>query len=345
MNKQSILVVDYLSEPGHINSNRYFLGHISKYWQTYFLCEEKYQKDFDDISPLRILNFSKSVTRRQTHSMFYYFGKLKQIHELNKIVQILKPTFVLFICYEPISLQYFRYSFGEVFLFEHNNIDIIRKDWKRRLLFRFIPERFVHISYEKYISNFIKVHFRKRNTEIPHPYYAIGRQQTFPLDEIRSTNREVIFAPSGSAANIVLNELISYAKEQNEFHFVLKGELAVENDDYTIKPFYKSYAKIMSNSAYILSTVDFEYRVSGIIYEALAMGKTVVGLDTKLHREIKGQYPNMVHIINSVEELRGLSKLLKKRNKSNILADQKRFYDDHSNETIALALKSIFRRP
>jgi len=105
---------------------------------------------------------------------------------------------------------------------------------------------------------------------------------------------------------------------------LIKGDTN-KNSEYIIeRKYFKNYMLDMQNCKFVLFLGSFDYRVSGVVIEALSLNKHVVAFESKFIVEMKGKYPSMLSIINSIDDLASVDSV-------NLTLDHSNFLEDHSS--------------
>lgn len=194
---------------------------------------------------------------------------------------------LVFLSYETISFALASRLFQKSFAISHNNIDEINTSKIKKIFFKFISKDCVHLVFETYIKNFIKKDFNKRAIKINHPQRKI---------QVSNRRNKVlgmyIFCPSSDCCVDFLFRLLKFCET--------KGILLITKDKHNLpksqwlhqEAYFKDYDNLFIGAHKIAVGVNFEYRVSGVFYEAIANQKAVIMNDSVYAREMISLYKN-----------------------------------------------------
>lgn len=333
---KKLLAVDPLCEPGHVNSNKYFLNILENNYKVTFASSSDY------INSLGVENYieipKKSKTRRLS-KIGFRISQIRVINYVRKLVKIKKYDIILFLAYDTISFSIMSHFFpknARIYLFDHNNIDHLLNSTVKEMFFKSIRKKTIHLTYENYITEFIKNRYGVSSKTIFHPFYTNSKLNKKENNSIRF-KKKVIFAPSGSSDEKVIERLIHYVNNRDDIYLVTKSKRGINSDRVLAKPFFDDYNKQMSGCDFVFIAAKFKFRVSGIFYEAMSFGKKIVMVDSLFAREMKKSYPSSVFVIEEVSEIQEILYL-----NENSINESLSFLGEHSKDKILKMLISAF---
>ena len=260
---------------------------------------------------------------------------------VKKILHKEQYDIVIFLAYHTMSLSLFMPNAEQVFVFEHNNIDNACGSRLKLLFYKFLSKKIIHLTLSTLARDFVCNSLGRRAFFIRHPYY--GEQvedKTVPLSNTHKNivrGRKIIFSPSGSTLQKFNSELKDFAIcRVNDFFVIAKGEKKESGPSYSILPYFDDYENLMSKCDLVFIGMFFNYRVSGVAYEALSYEKPLISIDCPFARDLKSQYPNMVFIIDDISQIDQIEIDQKQLSK-----DAKRFLKEHSYHSIYSSMKAI----
>lgn len=319
--KCKLLIVDPLAERGHKNFDTFFLHVFSEIFEVEFMTKDNYLKENEKYKT-HGFNYKKGTKNRGT--FFFRYSQYRYIKESIHYFQKKGFDYIIFLSYETISMSLALNTSSKlpVLLFEHNNIDQLLTSSIKSFFYKMIPKYALHIVYETYISNFIKVTYSKSTAVVNHPHYLKNKIEK---NDVNNKDQLTIFAPSSTYNDEILEYLIRYSK-QNNYMLISKGPKEISEENLIISPFFNNYDDLMKQSDFIFITNTFNYRVSGVLYEALGNHKRVLGMQCKYLSEMQKRYPLLIKAINNFEE----NKLLTKNHDSNIDEEFIKYQELHS---------------
>ena len=325
---KNVLVIDLLEESGHVQTNKKFLSILQSEFDVSFITSSSYSK---------VIGFKKTIELKDAYfrKKGGILNRLSQIYLLFKINEFINDTkydSVIFLSYETIStFLYSKLSKNRrVFLFNHNNIDQLLSSKIKAYCFRSLGDEFVHLSYEKYISDFIEYEFNKESKVVFHP---LAFKNHGPKDE--TTIR--VFAPSASGVSKA-TDLVSILEKIEGVTCNIKGDPKLSSSSCRVQSRFDDYEHLMQTSNFVIILAEYNYRVSGVAYEGLSCGCKLILDKSRFSEFLASKYPSDVVIISSIDEL------------ANILTDENyspstvhtELQDSQSDKAILKQLQSIF---
>lgn len=327
----SILVVDTVCEPGHDRFNRHIIQMLVTQFNVILYTSRGFARRLD-IPGLKILTFNERRTNRLARLLWQYSLTRKMLKYYSTTSSI--ACFVL--AYEtiPYSLATFRAS-KPVFLFEHNNVDQLQSSTLKRYLYRAISNTTIHITLEKYIATYIRNEYGKVSRYINHPSYQLDEK---PIDKCQIQG-PYIFCPNGTVEPYLVKTIEEYAKINSDYEFYFKGHGSSANEKIHHVPFYNNYDSMLKHATFVLSGVRYTYRVSGIVYESLCLGKFILLQSSKYAHELAKRFPKSIYTFGNLSELTKLLQETPKSDTNNL--EIREYRRRHSSEYIQKQLLSI----
>tara|TARA_B100000575_G_scaffold258630_1_gene230356 strand:- start:3509 stop:4489 length:981 start_codon:yes stop_codon:yes gene_type:complete len=321
----NILVVDLLSPEKHKKFNSKMIFHMKQVAHIEFLCskrnEDKQVKNFFFPEESQ----SENILYRKLNLYLKTLYAFKMLKKNNYDV-------IYFITYDSIATGFYfllHKQKNKILVHEHKNIDEVNKSFIKRAIYKNIKIT-THIVYEKYFGQFIKEKYNKNFHVISHPTYEVKLNDS----NIKSA---FIFSPSANIDKKYKNDLIAFCRK-NRLKIILKDEKYFKDKFVTKSNFFDNYYDLINKASYIFISNDFQYRASGVMYEALSMNKKIICTKSYFAKKIKESYPENIFIIEDVNEILSL---LDKQNDLNDVENND-FNKKHSDEVIMQQYKSIF---
>lgn len=301
--KVDLLVVDPLSEPSHHNFNVEFIKFLDAFKISWVCCAAEESK----YSGFNILYAFKKSLLNKRFRLFYTIAQIYiLLHVLTSSV-LQKKRRVLFLSYELPSMvivsHLFRLFNIKIYLVEHNTF--VPKSKLKSILFTYIASDTCHVCLAPYISEYIHSKYKRESIGLWHPI-PMARN----VSENVINNR--VFMPSSTINPEVKRTIFDAFKSGNKYTLYAKGEEASSGDgSLCIRQFYDDYFSFIYSSYCVIIPQNFDYRVSGVFFEALMSRSIIVLSDCIFGRSMKKAFPERVIIITDwslvLEELDKLS--------------------------------------
>jgi len=333
-----ILAIEPAGFKGHKKFNAYFLRCLRGIGKVTFVAPSDYLTSCDvdtraDIPESLLRHNSKFGARWSAIRVLDYILKNIRLDDYDAIV---------FLAYETISFS-LRWPKGrKTFLFEHNNIEDALGSVVKTFFYKHISANCTHLTLLNHSAQYIQNAYRRSAVYIPHPYYRAGVSDSgIPIEPISppnlSSHKIKIFSPSTSTPQSVQGELKKYVTTTNgKYHAIFKGNITAKGEDWETSPFFKNYENLMQSCDRVFLGACFEYRVSGVAYEALSYGKIIAHLDSPFARELMKDYPHLLFPIKAVSDISELSIDPEKMDE-----DHRQYLIDHSFLSICEKIRSI----
>jgi len=291
-----ILVVDPIGERGHEKFNKFTLDLLSSFCDIEFLTTEKYSVISDGICKSSIFPISlldKLDNKYMSRVLLYLRSQYAIDYFWENNFDI-----IYFLTYETISLSLLSLDKVNIWVHDHNNIDDIQGSKIKTYYFSRLSRKVVHIVYEEYMADFISEKYGGDAYTIPHPSFLDEEAVMYLGGE-----DDIVFSPSGTYDPQVMDELEMSASKLG-FYLWAKSDSDSESEYVIKRRYFDDYEESIKKSSVVFIINNINYRISGVMYEALAYGKTVVGIDSKFLQALEKQYRGLVYIIKDVSDIR-----------------------------------------
>lgn len=283
-----MLVTDPLAEPGHDSFNGIFFDLLPNV-KTLYLSEAK-NYDFS----CKKISFSKVFTSKKSRIIYTLLQTLLAFKTLSLAIY-LREKKVLYMSYELPSIVFvsFLYPlFGiKLYLIEHNTF--APENVLKFFLFRLISKSTFHITLAPFINKKISG-LGKQTISIWHPLRKVRKQ------DIKSDNQRICFIPY-----FIMNEkkiLFQRFAVNNRIMFVSKGPLEIDGNRIQ-KPYFKNYDDLLINTKILIIPIKYNYRVSGIFFEAIQTDAIIFMPDCEFSRSMKIKFESRVYIFDNWEDI------------------------------------------
>lgn len=285
-----ILFVDPLSPKGHINYNLNLLKPLASKYSIDTIFVKDYIKDVEGIDFNKVLEFSNNYISNNSKNIILkskviskIWFRIKQIYLLRKIVKIIKKSSYDYVVFSSFDLpSYVIGSFGmksKSLVIIHNNISLLLKKKSEKFLWNKLNKNTELIVLEPFIKEYLE-----RRMELKNPIWILRHPLPEKIKQIdnESVNLPLIFAPGGSNDQDFIDFLIENNSEIKQYKICIKSSLIAYSSKnlevYNTRISSEEYESLLSSSSYILLPYNsnFNYRVSGVLFEAFANRKKVI---------------------------------------------------------------------
>jgi hypothetical protein len=333
-----ILCIEPIGFQGHLNFNKYILQAIGKIGDITLIAPAKY---LTECSLSNRISIPESLTNGQSRSKIG--ARVSQIRVINFILKkVCLDDYhaIIFLAYETISFCLRWPRNRNVYIFEHNNIENNHHNTIKRLFYRYLPASTRHFVFLPHIKEYIKQSAGRKAFHIPHPHYRedyyLEPDKHKACSVSKPSRRLVIFSPSSSTPRRFQKKLKFFVSTRTDKYYAICKDTVTRNAQaWESQPFFKDYEQVLSSCDLVFIAARFDYRVSGVAYEALSYGKLLVLFDTPFARALKSQYPSLVFLIQNIEDIAMIEfdPLLMRQ-------DHGRFIRNHSIKAIKQALST-----
>jgi len=335
-----IAYADLITTQGHRTFNENIVNALRAYGfdVTTISSANAFPKDFcvDVVIPTRFFNLSDK-------SIPFLARKKMEWERVRWVLEYLKREgpwdFVVIGAFETLSFAYWSRWFlraSPVFAFLHYNVDDSLLNPLKNFTFRSIDGGVNFLVLEPFIGDYL-MQFSRRHKVFWVP--QIIQCRTCFESMFFGDGLKIIFAPSGSNSPELLPLAMSIESELSARGILLvaKGDREYVSDSIVVKKYfcdleYENY--LMGSSAVLVAfEKSFNYRVSGVVYEALSVNKPVIATKCRFSEYMKHKYGNPVFLLESLSA----ASLLEGMDLISSVGDfdwkQEAFCEDHSYDT------------
>lgn len=291
-----LLIVDYISPSGHLKINRFFLKDLK---DATLISKENYRNIINsDWVPFHGLAIESQGLKHTFEQ-----AVLVPINVMLNFKLFLKSEKIIFLSHDAL-FNYFVFFFiffftrKKVYVFEHNTV-FPASGWKaiiKCLLRRVFSSFYTSIVFEDYIGDHLRKKYSGSVIKINHPSLLMDCN----VEEARD-----IVSISGSNSKD-LNSFVSALCLREKITGVVKGGKELSNDYVVSNRFFVDYDERILNSKIIVLDGMFDYRVSGVFYEALASNAYILMRTCLYSESMEGIHSNRVFLYNDFDELESL---------------------------------------
>ncbi len=294
MKKSKILVCDLMSPQGHVDINAFFIDILSKSFEIHSFFGEKIASR---------LGFQPSYSDKFVKYPYFFRFLFLIILHIRVIVKAKKckvSKVLLFSYHAPsfiIASWLAKILRIKLYVFEHNTA-LTDKDDTLKLILKCQSRHVVRFCFmEKLVDKYIEMGWRA--FLINHPIIKVDDSDKLPkLSLFRADFKLKCFCPSASSS---LDSIVKAAKLNKDILFFLKGDAEQSKfhslrkmKNIHIQPFYENYQLMMTKSDFVYIPVDFENRVSGPFFNALAARTLIVVDDSNFGSWAISEFPKYV---------------------------------------------------
>jgi len=280
-----MIFVEMMSHKGHVSLNNFYLQHLMRDGDTLIIGHSlayQYQK-------FNLIEFEDGINKR----LWRFRNAVKIFRKLLRS----KDCSVCFLSYDQVWLPLLSIILKlfkkKIYCFEHGTCPVIMI---KKMFQIVLGRKVVHITYTSYIADVYKK-IGLTAYSVDHPIISkntISRQDLF--DDLRfagfnERRKKVVFCPSGSVGFGLLED---YVESMKDVLFVCKGEQDLYKPNVVIKKYFPDYYEIMKMSDAILIPFCRSDKVSGPLFEAIGLNKTVIVKKNKFGLYAKKKFPRHV---------------------------------------------------
>lgn len=236
-----------------------------------FITSENYACHFNDVNQdLDIVTCSKSSLL--SGKVIY---RIQQIYLM--ILALRKCSNkddVFFLSYDTVALWFslLFFNFKKIYVFEHNNIDQLKSSYIKLLFYRLLSRKVTSYVFEDYIGANIKERYCRDFKVYQHPLFKVDSKSVF------NHRKKYIFLPSSDVSSASFNLVYEFAKyhdldvitKKHAFLSSINSEFVFQHD------YFENYDAVFDSAEFVAVVNDFNYRVSGVFYEAVANSKNII---------------------------------------------------------------------
>ncbi|HGM5488612.1 TPA: hypothetical protein ACKP1B_000190 [Serratia fonticola] len=296
-----ILLVDTLSELGHIKFNQSIADWLANEDVTIYFSESM-ARNFD----LDSRSFSDRMLAKDSKWRY----KFNQIVLMKNILSTLRNNSfdkVLFLSYEPLSMFFLshfirHFTHANIFVVEHNTVP--NTGFFKKMLYKMISNTITHITLMDYISKYVSDKFNKKTATVRHPMKNIF-DSTSEGVKAPSIDDKIIFMPSATIDADTTNKIFRIVSQNKKYTLYAKPNYDVkfESENIILSSRFDDYNRLMASSDVVIIPQDFDYRVSGVLYEALQSNALIIVSDCIFGQFASEYFPDRVLIVSDWSEL------------------------------------------
>lgn len=288
--------------------------------------------------PAKYLSKRKS---RILSKLSYRINEYQKLRWLVKVIEKERPDLVILSSYETISLSIVSKSLKiPVLAFNHNNIDELGHRLKR-YFYRRIGGNITQGVFENYMADYLKHTVEVRNKVIVLPHIVEPTEHLKLQAELPTSNSILLFAPSSSNDFSLIEDLLKRADElrSNGIKLAAKFKEDVDQDSIILRKRFseKEYDSFLRCCSAVCVPLrrSFNYRVSNVVNEAIANGKSVLITKNRYSSHLKNRFPSLFYIINNIIEESEPIRRWVSLSADCFASDRKRFLHLHSKRLFA----------
>lgn len=286
---QAPLIFDMMSPKGHVRLNRFYLAKVFDSNSRLFISMDlAAEYEGFDVYPLGEKPCGSSFLER-----------LALAFRVLRIIRQHKAKNVVFLSYDlatlPLVSNVMQRMAVDVTCFEHNTAPSSRL----RVLFHRLSGKHVRrLVYTPYLQDL----YHSLGLEakyVPHPCLPCETQPdgSHEWNSIVSGHSsgytKTGFCPSGSVTVAQMEEIASLYPD---VLFVMKSKETSRLPNLLSAPYFKHYGNAMEQCDFAVIPFASAHKVSGPVFEALAMGKPVLLLDNQLGKYLKSLFAQQIFL-------------------------------------------------
>jgi hypothetical protein len=281
------LVFDMMSPRGHVRLNKFYLSKVFAEHCRFFISNDlSAEYEGFDVYPLGEKPCGSSL-----------FERFSLAFRVLRIVRNQNARSVVFVSYDLATFPLLSNSLHRMGIklasFEHNTAPTSGLRGMFQRLGASNVRRFVYTPYlmELYQSNGIKAEY------VPHPCIPCeiqpeGSHEWASIVAERSRGyTKTGFCPSGS---VTVNQMEEIARLYPDFLFVIKSKETSCLANVLSAPYFEYYGNAMQQCDFVVIPFASNRKVSGPVFEAIAMGKPVLVLNNRFGNYIKSMFPEQI---------------------------------------------------
>lgn len=342
MNEKNFLFIDLLSPIGHKNYDIGVLRCLSKLGSIDVLTRKNF---LYEVKGLNINNvdyipdeYIPELFRRKCTNEFIFkikirINQMKLLHIIKRKYKFENYDLIIFSSVEIISFSIMMHKYkGRCIFIDHGIFETTKSNVKK-FFWRRINKNLDVIVMEEYIKEYVLNELKiKNNVHVfPHPLPYIDKKE---LKNISSINNKFIFSPGLETNKAFINEIIEKKQNiPNDFKFIIKGKDNINDENliiYNKRISDEDYYNLIYSSEYILIAYedDYNYRTSGVLFEALYLGKKILLKNNNTLINYKNKFKNYIFEFDTLVDLFEIIQ----RDESYKYIDKDDMYDDEINK-------------
>ena len=275
----NILVIDYLSPPGHANFDQIHIQSLLDLGHKLCLVGRRGQ--------FPAFNASSVVNKVQIPEKYYKCHFKKSISErilgilcllwIKRHIKLREYEKIVFLTYDILSIPFFRADVP-VYLVNHNNVDQFESSIKLKIT-KHLPSNYAHVALNEYMADELRKFLSGKTVfMVPHGYLPPTGEEVRP--SFVQDGECFIFCPVNRNFNDVLikeilkSEMVDRYLKKRDIILYVKSQLLSQNKgNIKVLPYLNTdeYNYMLSHSKAVILPYgdDFRYRCSGILFECV----------------------------------------------------------------------------
>lgn len=279
-----MIYIDWMSPIGHIRINKFYLDAL---WRT---------GDSLLVGGRLFSSYPKYHKYEIPSASAGYFSRFVVLIKIIIHILRLKDQKICFLSYDlffmPALMCLLRVGKFKVYAFEHNTAP---DKWIKRLFHRLCGRQLFHFAYADHICADLQ-RLGLSSSVVNHPaivpeHTGCLKEVDFLTDIIKSKYKAIVFCPSGS---VPWKEILNASLKNPDYFFVFKGRPLSESRNILAFERVEGYRELIEACDFIYIPFNWESKVSGPFYEAIASGKFIIMKDNKFGRFCKQLFPRQV---------------------------------------------------
>lgn len=261
-----------MSPRGHVELTKFYINSLKQLDAKVFIGSslmEHYINNeqvipFDDTYLLKGKNFSRLFFIINTLKVFLYCWR----KGIKKVVVLSYNANVMFLLMWVANLTGLK-----VFCFEHNTVPGTSKI--KRVLQKLCTSKLIRLCYTPQVLSYYEK-LDSTGIYIPHPLLNINRNHLVSsCDFLKGLikDRLIVFCPSGQSK---IERVIKQAQANPDVYFIVKTQKKINLKNVKTERFFNNYYGVLNACDIVYLPIDFDYRVSGPFYEAVAFNKPIL---------------------------------------------------------------------
>ncbi|MBU2900554.1 hypothetical protein [Maribacter dokdonensis] len=315
--KKSIVLIDYLAEKGHIPFVKKIISILEPKYDLTFISSEDYCRDINYNKSVPIDNrlFNYSNRKEFIINQYKLIRKSKTLLDLNSIVIVLAFENISY------SLATKFWNHRHTYLYIHNNLE------KKRLsifFLKFINRKVNFLVFEEYIKIYMDKSFGNKSYLLPHPLNYYQKHSSKESDYIFAINADIKTEEFGYIKEVAYKENLKIYVKNSKIEEHKSANLIIKN-------YFHDYEEKLRNAKYVVINAPYNYRISGVLYECLSLGKRIIftGKRGILYDKMINNYPEAFYDIKNLKETKRYSSI--------------NFLKEHSDNYILNNFNQIFK--
>lgn len=301
-----LLIIDFEKKnDAHNWTNTHFVKKLSKSKNVLINLNKNLDKNLSSYG--KVIKVNNNLPFNNLF-ILKYFRVLVDIFLIYSSIRKIKFKKVFILSFNNILIPFILYLFSntnKIYLFCHNNIDKKRNSKIHNFLFsRLKKKNVILVVYEKYILEYLKS--EKFNSIIlKHPIAKIKK--------IKILNKKKIILHHGIDGNSKIVFTLDKLLKKNFYLSIARGK-RYSSDSLKIRNYFRySYDTLVYNAEFIIIHLNYDYRVSNLLYKILSNEKKtkIIMSDCIFSRQMKKKYPHLkIHIFKDEDDLKCFFKKL-----------------------------------